>query len=94
MKKRKRSKWSKEQLEWSKKCHGVARSLFGTHRILIGDRKLVVYDYYIKEYIRNRFGKESRRELTQDEWEDLYMWLRSLRNIRERLTGRRALAVR
>lgn len=94
MKKKRRSNWSREQLEWSKKCHGVARSLFGTHKILIGDRKLAVYDYYIKEYIRNRFGKESRRELTQEEWEDLYMWLRSLRNIRERLTGRRTIVAR
>lgn len=91
--KRKRSKWSKELLEWSRRCHGVARSLFGAHKIKVDDRVMVAYDYYIKEYIRHKFGKESRRELTVDEWEELYLWLRSLRNIRERLTGRRAVNV-
>lgn len=91
MTRRRRQRWSKELLEWSKKCHGVARRLFGTHKIVAADgiQSRAAYEYYIKCYIKERFGKNSRRELTEDEWREVYAWLRSLLEIRQHFVGLR-----
>lgn len=68
-----RKKMGKKWMEWSRKCHGLARRLFGTHKIYPSGR--AAYDYYIKEFIRNKLGKESRRDLTIKEWEKVWEWL-------------------
>lgn len=62
-----------------RKCHGMARRLFGDHPI--GGYK--AYEYYIKEFIREQLGKSSRAQLDENEWEEVFAWLRKMLLIRE-----------
>lgn len=80
MSKRNRSRKSREWLEWCKRCHGMGRRVFGNDRLPNVDRP--AYDFYIKEFIRNRLGKQSRKELTVEDWVEMYRWLRSLWEVR------------
>lgn len=57
-------------------CHAIARELFGEAEI----DGMPAYVYFLKKLIFHRFGKESRKELTDDEWSDLSTILRELVN--------------
>jgi len=57
-------------------CHALARRVFGDFKLPGHSR--ACYDYFLKEYVRNHLGKASRNDLTEEDWEKIYIWLKRL----------------
>lgn len=57
-----------------RRCFAMAKDAFGDARIFNNQR---AYDYFLKVFVGNRFGK-SRRDLTYEEWIEVEKWLREI----------------
>jgi len=60
-----------ERTKIIRKVHAIARELYGDVKILDGTETVPAYVYYTRRMSYNLFGKERRRELTDDEWKVL-----------------------
>jgi len=58
-----------------KRCFAIGREVFGDFKI----EGKKAYDYYIKKFAKERFGKESRKDLTEEEWEEILLWLEEVK---------------
>lgn len=61
-----------------RQCHAIARALFGEETI---DNE-PAFVYFMKSIMRQKFGKNSRRELTEEELQELAAYLQTLYNIK------------
>lgn len=58
-----------------KRCHAMARDAFGADRLA---NRMRAYEYFLKKYIADRFGKFSRAEVSDEEWLEVEKWLREI----------------
>ncbi len=56
-------------------CFALAKEVFGSFPI----QGVAAYDYFLKKFVREKLGKDSRKDLSEEEWEIVLQWLETIR---------------
>lgn len=58
-----------------RRCFALAKEVFGNFPV----GGVAAYDYFLRKFVKEKLGKDSRKDLDESEWEMVLQWLEELR---------------